>query len=140
MQTTRKASYTHIHRRASPGTALTEHELREALENTSLTKAAARKLRNRLSALASRQRTQGQMNYLLDLTKKMQAEIRTLTTMPSITLSSTHKRELEELASAPLEAAESSSKRIKTNHHITNCTNLNVNYEANHLLEPAVFC
>ena len=93
------------------------------------------------------------MVNLLELTKKLQSEISILSQLPHVSLNSGHKRRLEELVASPLEeqtTINNNTKRIKRNHlrHYTSITHdnvksfnnkINVKYESNLLLEPAVF-
>lgn len=91
-------------KRAAPGHAMSKKELEEALKDQNITKNDARKLRNRMSAMASRQRTHSQVEYLTDLTETLQRELKQalLTLEKYEPLDANDKKKLEELTHASL--------------------------------------
>jgi len=95
---------------------MTKQELEEALKAQNITKNDARKLRNRMSAMASRQRTHTQVDYLTDLTVKLQRELKdTLLSLGKYeTLDAGTKRKLDDLIQAALVPAEMKRKFHKT--------------------------
>jgi len=108
-------------RRASPGSAMNQKELEEALKDSNISKTDARKLRNRLSALASRQRTQSHIDYLTDMAETLQRELKyALMRLEKFEdVQPSNKRRLDELTSAPLAPVENGRKRSKASHATT---------------------
>lgn len=102
-------------RRASPGSAMGQKALEEALKDSNISKAEARKLRNRLSALASRQRTQSHIDYLANMAETLQRELKNaLIRLDKYeNVHPSNKRRLDDLTSAPLAPAENMRKRAK---------------------------
>lgn len=108
-------------RRASPGSAMGQKELEEALKDSNISKTDARKLRNRLSALASRQRTQSHIDYLTDMAETLQRELKyALMRLEKFEdVQPSNKRRLDDLTSAPLAPVENGRKRSKVTHTAT---------------------
>ena len=92
-----------------------EDALRASLMQHGLSKVQSRKIRNRLSALESRQRHHSQMQYLVEINKKLQKSLRFLMTHDGYRdIDTGEKRKIEELASSPLEIrTKSNRKRVK---------------------------
>lgn len=91
-------------KRAAPGHAMSKKELEEALKDQHITKNDARKLRNRMSAMASRQRTHSQVGYLTELTESLQRELKCalLSLEKYEPLEAGTKRKLDDLTQASL--------------------------------------
>lgn len=108
-------------RRASPGSAMGQKELEEALKDSNISKTDARKLRNRLSALASRQRTQSHIDYLANMAESLQRELKyALVRLEKYEdVQPSNKRRLDDLTAAPLAPAENGRKRTKLVTHAT---------------------
>lgn len=131
--------------RAAPGRGPSQDELLHMLSAPGLAPVEARKLRNRLSALASRQKTQNHINHLTDLCRSLQTEL--LTMLDSVSEIGT-KRRLEVLLATPLSAASPST--AFSDHHVRGksttvetttaaTTRFNVTKRTDSFFEPAVF-
>lgn len=91
-------------KRASPGEALDEVALRASLTHQGLSKVQSRKIRNRLSALTSRQRQQSQMDFLTEMSRKLQSNLRFLINHQGYRdVDAEIKQEIEDLCNASLD-------------------------------------
>jgi len=95
---------------------MSRSDLEEALKDQTISKNEARKLRNRMSAMASRQRTHLQVDYLTELSEKLQQELKNaLQSWEKYeNIDAGTKRKLESLIEASLVPAEMRRKAQKT--------------------------
>ncbi len=97
----------------TPSHAKVEQEQEAALNEQNMSKAELRKLRNRLSALASRKRTQNHIGYLKNMVETLQTELKNaLIRLEKYECDQpSNKRRLEELMCAPIIPDEMTRKK-----------------------------
>lgn len=125
-------------------------ELENSLQDGNLTKVQARKLQNRLSALASRQRTQSHIDHLESLVKTLQEELKQSCVRIEYhegSLSFDEKNRLNALVEQPLYPEDTTRKRARPPGRGEESSKSSTNFARNvfnkvggiNTLEPAVF-
>lgn len=125
-------------------------KLENSLQDGNLTKAQARKLQNRLSALASRQRTQSHIDHLEALVKTLQEELKQSYVRIENhegSLSFHEKNRVKALVEQPLYPEDTTRKRARPVRGEESSKSSSTNFARNvfnkvgefNTLEPAVF-